>query len=425
MNPFLWVVAIATALTCFFGLVANSLRGYRRSAVAEAASGDGRRKRLENVERDLLPLQLTASLCRAVIHLVLVSALVYLYSGPDHMWTWGGALGAVATAAGLIALFGVGIPSAWSRAAGTQVVAATYGIMMALRYALWPVVFVMLVVETPIRRLAGLRDGQEQDQARQEILQAATEGAAEGQVQHEEVQMIASVIGFADRRAGEVMTPRTDVFALPVETTWAAACKAVYEGGQSRVPVYQDDLDNIIGILYAKDLLHYVEQDRPPTLRAIMRKAFFVPATKPLDDLLREFRARKVHMAVVLDEYGGTAGVVSIEDVLEEIVGEIHDEYDLAEPALMHRLDELSAEVDGRMYIDDLNAAMKLAVPENQDYVTVAGMVFSELGYIPHAGETLESHGARFTVLAADERKITKLKVEKLPAATGEEETEE
>jgi putative hemolysin len=418
-------VALATALSCFFGLVANSLRGFRRSAMSEEIAGDGRRQRLENVERDLLPLQLTASLCRAVVHLVLVTSLVYLYSDPDHARAWGGAFGAVATAAGVIAVFGVGIPSAWSRAAGMQVVAATYGVMMALRYALWPVVFVMLAFETPVRRLAGLRDTEEHDQARQEILQAATEGAAEGKVEHEEVQMIASVIGFADRRAGEVMTPRTDVFALPVETTWAAACKAVYEGGQSRVPVYQDDLDNIIGVLYAKDLLHYVEQDKPPILRAIMRKAFFVPETKPLDDLLREFRARKVHMAVVLDEYGGTAGVVSIEDVLEEIVGDISDEYDRAEPALMHRLDELSAEVDGRMYIDDLNAAMKLDVPENQDYVTVAGMVFSELGYIPHAGETLESHGARFTVLAADERKITKLKVEKLPAQTGEEEAEE
>ena len=160
-------------------------------------------------------------------------------------------------------------------------------------------------------------------------------------------------------------------------------------------------------------------------LNAILRKPFFVPITKPLDDLLREFKARKVHIAVVLDEYGGTAGVVSIEDVLEEIVGDISDEYDRAEPALMRRLDELSAEVDGRMYIDDLNAAMKLEIPENQDYVTVAGMVFSELGYIPHAGETLESHGARFTVLVADERKITKLKVEKLPAQTGEEEEAE
>ncbi len=424
MSPFFWVVAGATALACFFGLVANSLRGFRRSAVADETAGDGRRRRLEKVERDLLPLQLTASLCRAIMHLALVAGLMYLYGGPDHAKTWGGALGAIATAAGLIAIFGVGIPSAWSRAAGTSVVAATYGAMMALRYALWPVVAVMLAFETPVRRLAGRPDGEEQDQARQEILQAATEGAAEGKVEHEEVQMIASVIGFADRRAGEVMTPRTDLFALPVETTWAAACKAVYEGGHTRVPVYQDDLDNIIGVLYAKDLLNYVGQAQPPSLRAIMRKAFFVPETKPLDDLLREFRARKVHMAVVLDEYGGTAGVVSIEDVLEEIVGEIHDEYDRAEPALMRRIDDLSAEVDGRMYIDDLNAAMKLAVPENQDYVTVAGMVFSELGYIPHAGETLESHGARFTVLAADERKITKLKVEKLPQMESEE-TEE
>ena len=425
MNPFLWVVAVATALTCFFGLVANSLRAFRRSAIVEETAGDGRRQRLENVERDLLPLQLTASLCRAIVHLVLVTTLIYLYNAPDHAWTWGGAFGAIVTAAGVIAVFGVGIPSAWSRAAGMQVVAATYDVMMVLRYALWPVVFVMLAFETPVRRLAGMPEAQEQDQARQEILQAATEGAAEGKVEHEEVQMIASVIGFADRRAGEVMTPRTDLFALPVETTWAAACKTVYEAGHTRVPVYQDDLDNIIGVLYAKDLLHYVAQAQPPTLRAIMHKAFFVPETKPLDDLLREFRARKVHMAVVLDEYGGTAGVVSIEDVLEEIVGDISDEYDRAEPALMRRLDELSAEVDGRMYIDDLNAAMKLEIPENQDYVTVAGMVFSELGYIPHAGETLESHGARFTVLVADERKITKLKVEKLPAQTGEEEEAE
>jgi putative hemolysin len=116
--------------------------------------------------------------------------------------------------------------------------------------------------------------------------------------------------------------------------------------------------------------------------------------------------------------------VVSIEDVLEEIVGEISDEYDHAEPALMHRIDARTAEVDGRMYIDDLNAAMDLEVPENQDYVTVAGMVFSELGYIPHAGETLASHGAKFTVLAADERKITKIKVEKAPRGTTGEESE-
>ncbi len=259
-----------------------------------------------------------------------------------------------------------------------------------------------------------------EDQARQEIIQAASEGAAEGKVEHEEAKMIASVIQFGDRRAGEIMTPRTNLVALPVETTWAAACKAVFAAGHTRVPVYQGDMDNIIGILYAKDLLQYVDQPQPTDLRTVMRKAYFVPETKPLDDLLREFRVRKVHIAVVLDEYGGTAGVVSIEDVLEEIVGEISDEYDHAEPALMHRLNDSAAEVDGRMYIDDLNAAMGLTIPQDRDYVTVAGMVFSELGYIPHAGETLQAYGGKFTVLAADERKITKLKVEKAPEPPAE-----
>jgi len=227
------------------------------------------------------------------------------------------------------------------------------------------------------------------------------------------------VMDFGQTRAGEIMTPRTDIFALPVETSLARAAEAIVEGGHSRVPLYQGDIDNIIGILYAKDLLRHVGADQPVPLRSLMRKPFFVPESKPLDDLLKEFKARKVHIAVVLDEYGGTAGLISIEDLLEEIVGDINDEYDLPEPALMKRLGPDEAEVDGRMYIDDLNDALGLAIgEEGRDYDTVAGLVFSELGYIPSVHETLEVHGARFTVLAADERRITKLHVKKLPPQT-------
>jgi CBS domain containing-hemolysin-like protein len=134
-----------------------------------------------------------------------------------------------------------------------------------------------------------------------------------------------------------------------------------------------------------------------------------------LPDLLREFKARKVHIAIVLDEYGGTAGLVSIEDVLEEIVGDISDEYDHAEPALMRRTGPTAAEIDGRLLIDDLNDAMGLSIPENENYDTVAGFVFSQLGYIPGPGETLVSHGAKFTILAATERKISKLRIELAP----------
>jgi len=181
------------------------------------------------------------------------------------------------------------------------------------------------------------------------------------------------------------------------------------------VPVYEGDLDNIIGIIYAKDLLQHVNSGDSINLRALMRKPFFVPETKRLDSLLREFKARKVHVAIVLDEYGGTAGLVSFEDVLEEIVGDISDEYDRPEPALMKRIDEKSAEVDGRMYIDDLNEAMGLNVPEDADYDTVAGMLFSELGYIPASGESLDAYGAHFAVLSADERKINRIRVELRP----------
>lgn len=414
----------ATALSGFFSLSAYALRGARRAPKSNGENHLSVHQRYEKIESQLAPLQLTASLCRAVCNLILAAVMVYLFLPDDGSWDWLAATGALATAAALIAVFGIAIPSAWARYSANQIVLVVYGPLLALRYVLFPIIFFMQSLELPIRRLTGVEAETPSEQVRQEILQAATDGAAEGSVEHEEVQMIASVIEFADREAGEIMTPRTEVFALPVETTWAHACVAIYSAGHTRVPVYQADMDNIIGVLYAKDLLQHIEGPPPTDLRTIMRKAFFVPETKPLRDLLREFKTRKVHLAVVLDEYGGTAGVISIEDVLEEIVGEISDEYDRSEPALMHRIDAENTEVDGRMYIDDLNEAMGLHIPEDQDYVTVAGMVFSELGYIPQAGETLDAHGGRFTVLTADERKITKLKVEKLPEEDPEEERE-
>ena len=173
-------------------------------------------------------------------------------------------------------------------------------------------------------------------------------------------------------------------------------------------------LDHITGILYAKGLLQLADDNKAADLRSIMRKPFFVPETKLLDTLLREFRSRKVHIAVILDEYGGTAGLVTIEDVLEEIVGEITDEYDQAEPEMIDRRDKKTAEIDGRLYIDDLNDALGLEIPEDEGYDTAAGFVFSQLGYIPAVGEELISHGAKFTVLDADERKISRLRVESL-----------
>ncbi len=241
-------------------------------------------------------------------------------------------------------------------------------------------------------------------------MQVASDAQAEGAVDADEMEMIESVIEFGDRRVGEIITPRTDIVAVPADATLEQVRRTVIQAGHTRIPVYAGDIDNIIGILYAKDLLAIDEPDRTD-LRSVMRKPFFIPETKPLGDLLREFKAQKMHMAIVLDEYGGTAGLITVEDLIEEIVGDISDEYDRAESPLLKRIDERTVEIDGRMYIEDLNDAMGLSLPEEEDYETVAGFIFSELGFIPPVGQTLSTNGAEFTVIAADARKITRLRV--------------
>ncbi len=414
VSPIWWVVVIATVLSGFFALNASALRAFRRVQLEEAFKGEKGRHRLAKLERHLPALRLTSSFCRALVNLILAIAILYL---TDRREGWVGPLAwTILIAGGLIAVFGVAIPQAWANCAGEKVLAKTLEILLACRYALYPVMAAMQLLDFPIRRLAGADDeGDENgENAKQEILQAASEGRAEGSVDADEVKMIASVIEFAQTRAGEIMTPRTDIFALPAETPWEQAVPRIVQAGHTRVPVYDGDLDNIIGILYAKDLLGHVEKDRSPALREVIRKPFLVPETKFLDDLLREFKARKVHLAVVLDEYGGTAGLVTMEDVVEEIVGEIADEYDRAAPVMVQRIDEKTLEVDGRFHVDDLAEQLGLRISDDVDYDTVAGLVFSGLGYIPAVGETLRAYGAEFTVLAADERKITKVHVRRV-----------
>ena len=407
-------VLICTVLSGFFSLAGHALGSFSRVRLEEAFSGPGGRRRLARLERHLRALRLTASWCRVASNLGLVVAMVYVLGGPAA--GAGRLVAAAAAGAGLIALFGVAIPHAWAAHAGERFLAACLGVLLAVRYALYPLVAAMQAFDLPIRRLTGLSDAQDEndESAKQEILQVATEGRAEGTVDAEEVQMIQSVMEFGETHVGEIMTPRTDIFALHVDTVLGEATGRIVEAGHTRVPVFQGDLDNIIGVLYAKDLLQRAEGSAPAKLRDIMRKPFFVPETKPLDDLLREFKNRKVHIAVVLDEYGGTAGLVTVEDLIEEIVGDISDEYDRAAPALMKAVDDKMAEVDGRLPVDDLNDAMGLAVPEDEDYDTVAGLVFFELGYIPKVGETLDAWGATFTVLEADARRITRLRVQRI-----------
>lgn len=413
VDPALWIAVSAAILSGFFALGGFSLQAFSRSRLEEVLGSGRGRRRLAGLDAHQESLRLTLSFSRTLANLVLVAAVVHVFCR-EHL-DWLHLAAAVAVAGGVTAIVGVGVPHAWADAAAERVLAVTLPVLLAVRFVFAPVVFVMRLFDVPIRRLSGSSAIDDDESAKQDILQAASEGQAEGAVDADEVDMIESVIEFGDTDAAEIMTPRTDIFALPAETPWAEAAARIHDAGHTRVPVYRDNIDNIVGMLYAKDLLRHVGDDDPPPLESLVRKPFFVPETKPLDDLLREFKNRKVHVAVVLDEYGGTAGLVSIEDVLEEIVGEISDEYDQAKEQQVRRINETTVEVDGRLRVDELNDELGLDLPEDDDYDTAAGFAVSELGYIPNKGESFTARGAEFTVQDADERKIIKLRVRKLP----------
>lgn len=231
-------------------------------------------------------------------------------------------------------------------------------------------------------------------------------------IEEEEKEMIHSVFEFSDTLVREVMVPRPDMAVLPSEATVKEALLLVVEHGYSRIPVYGDNIDRIIGVLYAKDLLVHLQKGNvDQTIRSLLREALFVPETKVLSDLLKELQKRKVHMAIVVDEYGSVVGLVTIEDLLEEIVGEIFDEYD-REINLVEKLDERRFRVDARVNIDDLNEILLTDLPKEEDVDTVGGLVLKVLGHVPVPGETLEYNGVRIRVERVRDNRIYKVQME-------------
>jgi CBS domain containing-hemolysin-like protein len=214
-----------------------------------------------------------------------------------------------------------------------------------------------------------------------------------------------------ESRIHEVMVPRIDMVAAPVTATYDEVVDAIVAAGHSRVPVYEGTIDNIVGLLYAKDLLPYLKGGAElPPIRSKLRTPLFVPESMSVDDLLHEMQRRRIHIAVVLDEYGGTAGLVSLEDLLEEIVGEIQDEYDVEEP-MVERLSDDEARVDGRADVDELIELFGVVLdPEDaEEYDTVGGLVYHHVGGVPKVGDRVDLDGATLTVEATDGRRVGKV----------------
>ena len=243
------------------------------------------------------------------------------------------------------------------------------------------------------------------------LLEQGREG---GTIEEEEHELIENVFEFGETLIREIMVPRTNIAAIDVTAPSSELVKLLVEGGYSRVPVYEGSLDTILGIVHAKDLLTLMEHRDLIILRDLLRSVYYVPETKPIDDLLREFQHRKVHIAIVVDEFGSTAGLVTMEDILEELVGEIQDEYD-AESDDIHQVDEHTYVVNASLSVADVNDRVaEFELPEGSDYTSVSGLINKWLGRIPEVNETFEYDSVRMTVLETDNHHVVQVKIEKL-----------
>lgn len=234
------------------------------------------------------------------------------------------------------------------------------------------------------------------------------------EIEAEEHAMIKSIFEFGDTIVREIMTPRTTLTAVAVSATLPEAIALATESGHSRLPVYEDTLDKIIGVFYTRDALAYWParcEGNLPSLKEIMRSPFFVPETKKVNELLREFRTRRTQLAIIVDEYGGTAGMVTLEDLLEEIVGDIDDEFDVEEPEEYAQVGEDTYELDGSLSVFDINDSLNLNLPEDQGYDTLAGFVMYKLGRLPEEGEELRDAGWSMKILKINDRRIDRVKV--------------
>ncbi len=266
-----------------------------------------------------------------------------------------------------------------------------------------------------VLHLLGIREsGPRTFVSEEEIKLLVKEGRRQGVLDQTEAELIHSVFEFTDTQVRQVMVPRPKIFALEVNTPPAEVGTLIVESGFSRIPAYEGSIDNIVGLVYVKDALRLLERGQPVAIRRILHPAHLVPELKKVGSLLKELQKRRTHMAIVIDEHGSVSGLVTLEDLIEEIVGEIQDEYDWEERPV-ERLRDGSLVVEGTLSAGDLRDHYQVPLPESSEFATVAGFMLEQLGSMPRGGEVVQTAGWRFTVVDVERHRISKVKVEKLP----------
>lgn len=425
-TAFLLILSFCSALSCY------SLRNFSRSRLDEICRRRGREERFGAILKRWEDALLAAELFLLFSVLGSVSVL-FAWTGvlepvENGLAGWLGLAGKwLLTAAVLFVTVSV-LPWTVARVAGETVLYFCWPLLQIATAVMQPLLKVCRGFDKFVHRLSGVQEpgGDEESLLAEEIRTVVDESRREGVLESEAGTMIHRVMELQQEDTAAVMTPRTEMNCIPVTCTLQEARARLLEAGHSRMPVIGETTDDIIGILYAKDLLRYDGESNGEKvqLAEILREPFYVPETTGIANLLETMKKERTHLAIVVDEYGGVAGLVTMEDILEEIVGEIVDEYDDAEEDGIHSPEPGVVEVDARVHIDDLNEQFQYGFPEEGDFDTIGGFVFNQLGRIPVPGDNFTWNQFRVTVLDADQRKVRKLRIEidhSLAAASPEE----
>ncbi len=404
------IAGVCLVLAILASVASSSLLLYSPTKLARALNGQSKRL-LEQLTEHRASYR---ALARLLSILGLTSAGILCWEASDDAMIRSVTFGAFA----VLAFIGCGVlPGGFAENRAERVVAIAQRALEFLRAALhYPVLLPMLTIGNLLLRMFRVPESEDCDDDIADDILAAVEDHAEAGLDEDERGWIENIVDLGDTQASEVMTPRTDAIAFDRELPLLEAIERATEAGYSRFPVYEGKVDHVIGVFYAKDVLPLVGQNGTSASDKVvgdyMRKPLFVPETIDVVDLLQQFRTSRVQMAIVLDEYGGTAGLVSIEDVLEEIVGEIDDEYDAKAEQPIKVIEEgRVVETSGRVRIEEINEVLPIEIPEAEDYDTVAGFVFTSLDRIPAVGESAEIEGVEFQVLEGDERRIHRLRL--------------
>lgn len=314
----------------------------------------------------------------------------------------------------ILLIFGEITPKIIAKNHSVKIASCVIRIIYVFALIIKPIIKILMVISKFIGRLLGidLKDETIMITA-EDIISLVNVGEAEGVIEEEEKEMIHSIVGFSETTAKEVMTPRTSMLAFEADDTLDEVWDEIIENGFSRIPVYEETIDNIIGVFYVKDVLSIIKNGKTNvSIKNFVRPGYFVPETKSITEILQDFRSMKVHIALVLDEYGGIVGLVTIEDLIEEITGEIRDEFDNEEEELIHKIDENTYEVDGMIDIETLDKELDIKLPESEDYESLGGLIITELGRVAVVNDEIVVSGVRLKVLETDKMRVSKVLIE-------------